>query len=95
MCRQPTVRIQADRGQSVIDSGPYSVVRHPGNLSWFPLSVGIALSLGSLYAMISAGSSSLVLVLRTHWEDQTLQAELPGYKEYTHRVRFRLLPGVW
>jgi len=45
--------------------------------------------------MISAGLSSLLLILRTRWEDQTLQAELPGYKEYTQRVRYKLIPGVW
>jgi protein-S-isoprenylcysteine O-methyltransferase Ste14 len=92
---EPTVRIQADRGQTVIDTGPYAVVRHPGYVSWFPLSVGIALSLGSLWALIPAGLSCLVLVLRAQWEDQTLQAELPGYKEYTQRVRSKMLPGVW
>jgi len=92
---EPTVRIQADRGQRVIDSGPYALVRHPGYASCFPLTVGIALCLGSLWALIPAGLSCLVLILRTQWEDQTLQAELAGYKEYTERVRSRLIPGVW
>lgn len=92
---EPTVRIQTDHGQTVIDTGPYAIVRHPGYLSWFPLAVGIALSLGSLWALIPAGLSCLVLILRTQWEDQTLQAELSGYKEYTQRVRYKLLPGVW
>src|SRR4051794_17651298 len=58
----PTVRIQADRGQTVIDTGPYAVVRHPGYVSWFPLSAGIALSLGSLWALVPAALSCLVLV---------------------------------
>lgn len=75
---EPTVRIQSDRGQTVIDTGPYAVVRHPGYVSWFPLSAGIALSLGSLWALIPAGLSCLVLIVRAQWEDQTLQAELPG-----------------
>jgi protein-S-isoprenylcysteine O-methyltransferase Ste14 len=92
---EPTVRIPADRGQAVIDTGPYAVVRHPGYVSWFPLSAGIALSLGSLWALIPAALSCPVLILRAQWEDQTLQAELPAYKEYTQRVRSRLLPGVW
>jgi protein-S-isoprenylcysteine O-methyltransferase Ste14 len=61
---EPTVRIQADRGQRVIDTGPYAVVPHPGYVSWFPLSAGIALSLGSLWALIPAGLSCLVLILR-------------------------------
>jgi protein-S-isoprenylcysteine O-methyltransferase Ste14 len=60
-----------------------------------PISVGMALCLGSLWALIPAGLSMLVLILRTQWEDQTLRAELPGYTEYTKRVRYRLLPWVW
>ena len=59
------------------------------------LSVGTALCLGSLWALIPAGLSMLVLIPRTQWEDQILQAELPGYKEYTERVRYRLLPWMW
>lgn len=55
----------------------------------------MALSLGSLWALVPAGLGSLLLVLRTQWEDQTLQEELAGYKEYTQKVRYKLLPGVW
>src|SRR5215831_7220789 len=90
-----TVRIQTDRGQKVIDTGPYAVVRHPGYVAAVLLSVGSALCLGSVWALIPAGLASFLLILRTRWEDQTLQAELPGYQEYTGRVRYRLLPGVW
>jgi protein-S-isoprenylcysteine O-methyltransferase Ste14 len=57
--------------------------------------VGIALSLGSAWALVPAGLACLLLILRTRWEDQTLQAELVGYKEYTQRVRFRWVPGIW
>ena len=89
------VRIQTERGHTVVDTGPYAIVRHPGYMAAIPLFVGIALCLGSLWALIPASLSGLLLVLRTQWEDQTLQAELPGYKEYTTRVRYKLLPGVW
>ena len=89
------VRIQTERGHKVIDTGPYAIVRHPGYLSAMPLSAAIALCLGSVWALIPAGLASALLVLRTQWEDQTLQAELLGYKEYTQRVRYRLVPGVW
>jgi protein-S-isoprenylcysteine O-methyltransferase Ste14 len=92
---EPTVRIQVERGHKVIDTGPYAFVRHPGYVAGFLTFVGIALSLGSLWALIPAGVSTLLLILRTRWEDQTLQAELPGYKEYTERVRYKLIPGVW
>ena len=90
-----TVRIQMERGQKVIDTGPYALVRHPGYVAGILFCMGTALCLGSLWALIPAGLASALLVLRTRWEDQTLRAELPGYQEYTERVRYRLLPGVW
>jgi protein-S-isoprenylcysteine O-methyltransferase Ste14 len=90
-----TVRIQTDRGQTVIDTGPYAIVRHPGYASALLLFPGTALCMGSVWALIPAGISAALLILRTHWEDQMLQAELAGYKEYTQRVRYRLIPGIW
>jgi protein-S-isoprenylcysteine O-methyltransferase Ste14 len=92
---EPGVRIQTERGHHVIDTGPYALIRHPGYFAAVLLFVGIALSLGSWCALIPAGFGSLLLVLRTVWEDRTLHAELPGYAEYARRVRFRLVPGVW
>jgi protein-S-isoprenylcysteine O-methyltransferase Ste14 len=89
------VRIQTERGHKVIDTGPYAIVRHPGYVAAMPLFAGIALCLGSLWALLPVSAFCLLLILRTRWEDQTLQAELPGYKEYTQRVRYRLVPGVW
>ena len=92
---EPTVRIQTERGHKVIDTGPYAIVRHPGYVSAFFTFPGMALSLGSLWALLPACIAVLLLILRTLWEDKTLKAELPGYKEYTERVRYRLIPGVW
>jgi protein-S-isoprenylcysteine O-methyltransferase Ste14 len=92
---EPTVRIQADRGQRVVDAGPYAVVRHPGYSGGVLLSAGMALALGSVWALIPVALLAAVLVLRTKWEDETLQEKLPGYKEYAQRVRFRLVPGLW
>ena len=90
-----TVRIQTDRGHHVIDTGPYALVRHPGYVGFMLFFVGSALCLGSWWALIPAGLASALLILRTRWEDETLQAELPGYKEYTARVHYKLIPGVW
>lgn len=59
------------------------------------LCVGTALCLASVWALIPAGLASAILILRTQWEDDTLRAELAGYKEYTERVRYKLIPGVW
>lgn len=92
---EPTVRIQEDRGQRVIDTGPYAVVRHPGYAGGLLLSAGMALALGSLWALLPVVVLAVVLVVRTKWEDEMLREKLPGYKEYAQRVRFRLIPGVW
>jgi protein-S-isoprenylcysteine O-methyltransferase Ste14 len=92
---EQTVRIQSERGQHVIDTGPYAIVRHPGYLAAALIAFGTALSLGSLWALIPAVISSLLLIQRTKWEDQTLQQELAGYKEYTQQVRCRLIPSAW
>ena len=92
---ETTVRIQTDRGHTVIDSGPYAIVRHPGYVSGFLVFIGMPLSLGSFWALIPAVMVCLLLVVRTIWEDRTLRDELSGYEEYAQRVRYRLIPGVW
>lgn len=89
------VRIQTDRGHVVCDTGPYRIVRHPGYAgNIFPL-VGIALALGSLWTLIPAGVALIIVVTRTALEDRTLQEELPGYRDYARRVRYRLFPGIY
>jgi protein-S-isoprenylcysteine O-methyltransferase Ste14 len=92
---EPGVRVQADRGHTVIDTGPYAIVRHPGYVAGSLLFVGLALSLGSYWALIPAGVSCSLVILRTRWEDRTLRDELAGYEDYVRRVRYRLVPGVW
>jgi protein-S-isoprenylcysteine O-methyltransferase Ste14 len=92
---EPGVRIQTERGHHVIDSGPYAIVRHPGYFASVLLFTGFALTLGSWWALIPAGFASLLLALRTVWEDRTLHVELSGYAAYAQRVRWRLIPGVW
>jgi protein-S-isoprenylcysteine O-methyltransferase Ste14 len=89
------VRIQSERGHQVISSGPYSFVRHPGYAAAVLGEFGTALMLGSAWALVPVALLSALYVLRTALEDRTLQAELPGYRDYAGRVRYRLLPGVW
>ena len=89
------VRIQMDRGHVVCDSGPYRFVRHPGYAGNIPPLFGIALALGSVWTLIPAAVASIITVIRTVLEDQTLQEELPGYRDYARRVRFRLIPGIY
>ena len=89
------VRIQSDRGHRVCDTGPYRFIRHPGyGGNIWPL-FGIVLALSSLWTLIPAIAALVIAVVRTSLEDRTLQEELPGYKEYAQRVRFRLFPGIW
>jgi protein-S-isoprenylcysteine O-methyltransferase Ste14 len=92
---EPGVRIQSERHQRVIDNGPYRFVRHPGYIAALFLFFGMALALGSLWALVPAALAAAVLVLRTSWEDQLLRTELPGYDDYSRRVRWRLVPGLW
>ncbi len=89
------VRIQTDRGHAVCDSGPYRLVRHPGYAGNIPPLLGIVLALGSVWALIPAVAALIIAVVRTALEDQTLQEELPGYRDYARRVRYRLIPGIY
>jgi protein-S-isoprenylcysteine O-methyltransferase Ste14 len=88
-------RIQTDRGQKVCKSGPYRYVRHPGYIGFGLQSVSTALLLGSAWALIPAVLAVALMVTRTVFEDHMLRAELSGYEEYTHEVRFQLIPGIW
>jgi protein-S-isoprenylcysteine O-methyltransferase Ste14 len=89
------VRIQKDRGHTVVDSGPYRGVRHPGYVGWIVTALGTPLLLGSLWALVPAGVGAALMVARTAMEDRTLRRELDGYEAYAGRVRYRLLPGIW
>jgi protein-S-isoprenylcysteine O-methyltransferase Ste14 len=89
------VRIQSDRGHTVCRTGPYRFVRHPGYVGAILQSGGAPVLLGSLWALIPGLVAAGLMVARTTLEDRTLQAELPGYADYTEEVRFRLVPGLW
>ncbi len=89
------VRIQSERGQAVCRSGPYRYVRHPGYSGTVLQSLGSAILLGSWWALIPAFLAAACMVARTVLEDRTLQAELPGYRDFAREVRYRLVPGVW
>ncbi|MFN2137446.1 MAG: methyltransferase family protein [Candidatus Promineifilaceae bacterium] len=89
------VRIQTERGHVVCDSGPYRIVRHPGYAGNIPPLLGIVLALSSLWTLIPAAVALFIAVIRTALEDRTLREELTGYKEYAHRVRYRLFPGLY
>jgi protein-S-isoprenylcysteine O-methyltransferase Ste14 len=89
------VRIQSDRGQQVIDSGPYRIVRHPGYTGGMLFLLCSSITLGSWLSLLPMVVVCLFMIRRTQLEDSMLQKELPGYTEYTKKVRYRLIPGVW
>jgi protein-S-isoprenylcysteine O-methyltransferase Ste14 len=90
-----TVRIQTERGHHVVSTGPYRIMRHPGYAGGLLGYVFIPLLLDSVWAWIPSILLMIVMVVRTALEDKTLQAELPGYKEYAQKTRYRLIPGIW
>lgn len=89
------VRIQKDRGHTVCTTGPYRYVRHPMYTGVILFVLCFPLSLGSLYSFIPASLVVVLFIIRTSLEDKALREELPGYREYARKVRYRLLPGVW
>jgi protein-S-isoprenylcysteine O-methyltransferase Ste14 len=89
-------RIQTDRGQHVITAGPYAFIRHPGYLAGFAIMLASGVALGSwLATLVLVVPCVPGLTVRAVTEDHMLQVELPGYRDYATRVRWRVLPGVW
>jgi len=89
------VRIQTDRGHQVVSSGPYRWIRHPGYTGALLTYLATPIFLDSIWAFLPVILITVVLVIRTSLEDKVLQDELQGYRDYTKRVRYRLIPGVW
>jgi protein-S-isoprenylcysteine O-methyltransferase Ste14 len=89
------VRIQTDRGQTVITHGPYRYVRHPAYVGMILFELAMSVLLASWVSLLASGLCAILLILRTALEDRTLHAELTGYVDYAGQVRYRLLPGIW
>jgi protein-S-isoprenylcysteine O-methyltransferase Ste14 len=89
------VRIQAERGHAVATNGPYRLIRHPAYIGAILFELTVPIVLASGWAFIPGALNAALFVLRTALEDRTLQAELTGYADYAHQVRYRLLPGIW
>lgn len=91
----PVVKIQRERGQAVVKTGPYALVRHPmyfGALFYF---AATALTLGSWWGLATVPLAAFLFGVRIGVEERTLRAGLAGYDDYARRVRWRLIPGVW
>ena len=89
------VRIQEERGHQTVTRGPYRFIRHPMYSGIIIFILCIPLVLDSTLASIPSIIIVALFILRTVLEDRTLQNELPGYKEYAQKVRYRLIPGIW
>ena len=87
--------VQVEEGQQVVSTGLYGLVRHPMYTANTVMLVGLPLALGSYWALVFAVPGVLVLASRIRDEEGLLVAELAGYREYTAKVRYRLIPGVW
>ena len=91
----PVIKIQKERGQHVISTGPYAIVRHPMYAGGALYMIGMPLLLGSGLGLLILPLLLGALSVRIFIEEATLRKGLPGYGEYTRRVRYRLVPGVW
>ena len=89
------VRIQDDRGQHVISSGVYGVVRHPLYFGCLLMMVGAPLLVGSVAGLAVTALGIVGLAARIIGEERMLQTELAGYTEYQQKVRYRLIPPIW
>jgi protein-S-isoprenylcysteine O-methyltransferase Ste14 len=89
------VRIQEERGHYVVEEGPYRYIRHPMYLGDVLYGISFPLFLESFWALIPGLIVIILFIIRTELEDRFLQENLPGYREYSNRVRARLIPGLW
>jgi len=92
---ETTARIQDDRAHTVITTGPYRIVRHPGYSGIVIWAIASALMFGTLAVGIVAFVIIATICVRTYLEDKMLKDELNGYMEYSKSVRYRLIPFVW
>jgi len=87
--------IEVEQGQRVISTGPYALVRHPMYLGMILLMISTPLALGSYWAFVPSLALIPLLAARAVNEEQLLLTDLPGYREYTQKTRYRLFPGIW
>ncbi len=87
--------IRVEKGQKVISTGPYSVIRHPMYVGAIVMILASPIALGMYAGIIPLLFYTPLLVLRIKNEEQVLRRELAGYKEYCRKVKYRLVPGIW
>jgi protein-S-isoprenylcysteine O-methyltransferase Ste14 len=91
----PAVRIQTEREQTVVSTGPYQYVRHPMYATAIIFLLGVTLLLGSWYGLLLELILVIAIAFRAVQEEHTLQTELSGYNEYMTQVKYRFVPYIW
>jgi protein-S-isoprenylcysteine O-methyltransferase Ste14 len=89
------VNITVESGQTLVSTGLYGIVRHPMYTGNVIMMVGVPPALGSFWGLLLIIPGLVVLVLRIRDEEDMLTHELSGYRDYTQKVHYRLLPYVW
>jgi protein-S-isoprenylcysteine O-methyltransferase Ste14 len=87
--------VEVEKGQKVISNGPYAIVRHPMYSSIIILYLSSPIALGSYWTLIPTFIYLIILIFRIFGEEKVLLEELEGYREYTKKVKYRLIPGIW
>ncbi|MFI5511732.1 methyltransferase family protein [Mycobacterium sp. NPDC051804] len=87
--------VQVEGGQKIVSTGLYGMVRHPMYTGSMIMMIGIPLALGSYWGLLTVLLAAISLALRIRDEEKMLQEELEGYRDYTQKVRYRLVPCVW
>jgi len=87
--------LMVHKNHIVIDTGPYSLIRHPMYVAFLIMSFSIPLALGSLIGIIPVVLIPFIIARRIRKEEEMLHSELEGYNKYTKRVKYRLIPKIW
>ena len=87
--------ITVEEEQPVVSTGLYGLVRHPMYVGALIMMVGMPLALASYWGLLTLIPGVLVFVARITDEEKALRQDLDGYDEYTEKVHYRLVPGVW
>ena len=87
--------ITVESDQAVVSTGLYGLVRHPMYFGSLVMLIGVPLALGSFWALLIDALYVVLFAVRIFDEEKALIEELSGYREYTEKVRSRLVPGVW
>ncbi len=87
--------VEVEKDQKVITTGPYAIIRHPMYTGVLLMYFFMPVALGSYIALIPMAPILIIIILRIFDEERLLKKELKGYKEYTKKVRYRLIPGIW